>query len=285
MIPQMPILVFSLLPLLSLLTSVSSSCIHGTHLLPRQSETVPIHTFGYSGANGPLNWACLNEAANANCSLGRFQSPINIDSSIKLDQGTSSTLSIPDVEEAEFMNLGTTVEVVVNGTLVDRGKEYTLEQFHFHTPSEHRIFGEYQIMEVHFVFEAKGESSPAIWTSSSLTLHVPPPLSNTNALSLARLVFARRRLPRPHLRPIRSRPPSPLHLRRPARHPQPGIRHHHGPALLRPAGEPLRPAPFLPLRGLVDDAALLGGRRVVGRGGTVAGGRAGAAGIEERRRV
>ncbi|KAL9117757.1 MAG: hypothetical protein Q9187_005703 [Circinaria calcarea] len=155
MISQIPILVSSLLPLLSLLTSVSASCIHGTHLFPRQSETVPISTFGYSGAIGPLNWACLNETANGLCSLGQFQSPINIDASIELDNGASSTLSIPNVEAAEFQNLGTTVEVEVNGTLVDRGKEYALEQFHFHTPSEHRIFEDYQVMEAHFVFEAE----------------------------------------------------------------------------------------------------------------------------------
>ncbi|KAL9118468.1 MAG: hypothetical protein Q9187_004985 [Circinaria calcarea] len=179
MISQIPVLVSSLLPLLSLLTSVSASCIHGTHLLPRQSETVPISNFGYSGNIGPLNWVSINETANALCSLGRFQSPINIDASIELDNGTSSTLRIPDVEEADFENLGTTVEVVVNGTLVDRGKEYALAQFHFHTPSEHRVFGEYQAMEAHFVFQAEGESSPALWTSSSLSLPVPTSLSNT----------------------------------------------------------------------------------------------------------
>jgi len=55
--------------------------------------------------------------------------------------------------------LGTNVEVAVNGTLVDGGKTYDLAQFHFHTPSEHRVNEEIYTMELHFVFEAAGKSS------------------------------------------------------------------------------------------------------------------------------
>jgi carbonic anhydrase len=40
-----------------------------------------------------------------------------------------------------------------NGTLVVNGTTYPLAQFHFHTPSEHRINNEYFQMECHFVFE------------------------------------------------------------------------------------------------------------------------------------
>jgi carbonic anhydrase len=67
---------------------------------------------------------------------------------------------VPDYpSRAEFENLGTNFEVVVNGTLVD-GKSNTtlnLAQFHFHTPSEHQIDDEFYPMEMHWVFESDGE--------------------------------------------------------------------------------------------------------------------------------
>lgn len=51
-------------------------------------------------------------------------------------------LSIPPQPDgAEFVNLGTTVEVALhNGTLTDaEGKVFNLVQFHLHTPSEHAV--------------------------------------------------------------------------------------------------------------------------------------------------
>jgi len=36
------------------------------------------------------------------------------------------------------------------------GKEFELKQFHFHTPSEHTIDGEYFPLEMHMVHEAAG---------------------------------------------------------------------------------------------------------------------------------
>jgi carbonic anhydrase len=75
--------------------------------------------------------------------------------------GKSIKLSIPDYPQgAKFENLGTNVEVVVNGTLVNGAKTYALAQFHFHTPSEHRVDDEHYPMEMHMVFEAAG--TPAI---------------------------------------------------------------------------------------------------------------------------
>jgi len=60
---------------------------------------------------------------------------------------------------AEFENLGTNVEVVVNGTLVDGNSNTTfkLAQFHFHTPAEHRVNSEFYPMEMHWVFESDGK--------------------------------------------------------------------------------------------------------------------------------
>jgi carbonic anhydrase len=62
-------------------------------------------------------------------------------------------LDIPPVEEVEFENLGTTIEVIANGTTTIAGNQFRLVQFHMHTPSEHHLNGEYHPLEVHMVHE------------------------------------------------------------------------------------------------------------------------------------
>lgn len=115
---------------------------------------VAVSKFGYTGLNGPLNWAAL-APENAACDTASIQSPINIDSSISLAT-EAPVLKIDSVQAAEFENLGTTIEVIVNGTTMFAGKAFTLKQFHFHTPSEHRISEEYFPLEMHMVHEAAG---------------------------------------------------------------------------------------------------------------------------------
>jgi len=141
----------------SLLTAstVSASCLHGTSLLRRQEVEggkVKVSDFGYTGLQGPLNWAGLSEN-NSACASSANQSPINIDNSIQLAQ-VAPKITIDNVEEAEFENLGTTVEVIVNGSTAVGDKVFNLKQFHFHTPSEHRINEQYFPLEVHMVHEA-----------------------------------------------------------------------------------------------------------------------------------
>lgn len=68
-------------------------------------------------------------------------------------------ITIANVEAAEFENLGTTLEAIVNGTTEFGGATFNLKQFHFHTPSEHRINEEYFPLEMHMVHEAAGEQS------------------------------------------------------------------------------------------------------------------------------
>ena len=119
---------------------------------------VAVSRFGYEGPNGPLNWYGLNETTNLECDVGKHQSPINLNSSIATVPGSSLNIDILDYPEgAEFENLGTTIEVIVNGSLRDSGTNYSLFQFHFHTPSEHRIDREYFPLEAHFVFQSTGE--------------------------------------------------------------------------------------------------------------------------------
>jgi carbonic anhydrase len=90
-----------------------------------------------------------------------------IDSSIrsakpeKLDK-----LDIPDIlakpPKENSKNNGHTVEVTAPGTLTFEKAIYQLRQFHFHTPSEHRLFDEYYPLEVHFVF--KGDKGKMLLT-------------------------------------------------------------------------------------------------------------------------
>ena len=88
------------------------------------------------------------------------QSPIVLDDTIHR-AANKPVITIPTVEDAELENLGTTLEVAINGTTVFRGAEYTLRQFHFHSPSEHRIYEEYYPLEMHMVHQAASPVSQA----------------------------------------------------------------------------------------------------------------------------
>ncbi|KAF9257818.1 carbonic anhydrase [Marasmius fiardii PR-910] len=150
--------------------SAQASCIHGTSFLRREvSEEgkVKVSSFGYSGTQGPTNWAQL-EAANAECAIGKNQSPIVLDDKIQ-KAASAPQVVIDDVEEAEFENLGTTLETIVNGTTTFEGKDFELKQFHLHTPSEHRINEEYFPVEMHMVHEASDGSIAVIAIPFQLT--------------------------------------------------------------------------------------------------------------------
>ncbi|KAI1463606.1 carbonic anhydrase [Daldinia caldariorum] len=168
-------------------TPVLGFCGAHTHLDRRsEGEEVPVSKFGYTGTIGPLLWTQLDTAANGLCSTGTNQSPINmVDGQFKLVSACDVELNIPDAREgATFENLGSTVEVVmkdVGGTFVLEGKNYTLEQFHFHHPSEHLDDGVSMPMEMHMVFttEAKeiaviGVYVDLIDSPTVLQLHLHP---------------------------------------------------------------------------------------------------------------
>ncbi|KAI1204868.1 carbonic anhydrase [Annulohypoxylon truncatum] len=142
-------------------TSAMASCGSLTHLFPRaEGEEVPISTFGYTGAIGPVLWTQLNTTANGLCSTGSNQSPIDmVEGQFQLIPASDTELTIPDVPEgATFENLGSTVEVVMKGlggTFVLENNNFTLQQFHFHHPSEHIDNGVSLPMEMHLVFSSE----------------------------------------------------------------------------------------------------------------------------------
>ncbi|WYZ39387.1 hypothetical protein EsH8_III_001301 [Colletotrichum jinshuiense] len=148
-------------------SQVLASCAYGTHLDPRAEGTVKVNTFSYTGSNGPLNWVALDPAANALCATGTTQSPIDmVTGSFNVLPGNALNLEIPDMAEGtEFENLGTTVEVIAKGgSMQVGGTNFTLQQFHFHLPSEHLDAGRSMAMEMHMVFEGANQEIAVIGT-------------------------------------------------------------------------------------------------------------------------
>ena len=109
--------------------------------------------WGYEGAFNPTQWSELSSEFKS-CQLGRNQSPINLNLT---DEG--------EPDEIKFNYQPTTVEVVNNGhtikvegyksgnTVSIEGEVYQLVQFHFHTPSEHKIDNQSSAMELHLVHQ------------------------------------------------------------------------------------------------------------------------------------
>lgn len=92
---------------------------------------------------------------------GLLQSPVNILSEQAVD-GTHKVVLHFDHTAPEFLvNKGTTIELDFpegGGSLTYDGREYDLEQLHFHTPSEHQIDGISYPMEMHIVHQLRGEA-------------------------------------------------------------------------------------------------------------------------------
>jgi hypothetical protein len=90
--------------------------------------------------------------------LRRVPSNIHQDDTIALAT-EAPVVDIPE-QAVEFENLGTTIEVIVNGTTSFAGTDFRLKQFHVHTPSEHRLGDEYFPLELHFVHEGVSKLFP-----------------------------------------------------------------------------------------------------------------------------
>ena len=88
-------------------------------------------------------------------------SPVDLHPATPGDVGTVSFMGF--ARFATINDTGNTIEadVGVGGTLVVDGEPLTLEQFHFHTPSEHVVAGQHAAFEIHFVFRS-GEKLAAV---------------------------------------------------------------------------------------------------------------------------
>ncbi|KAL8676256.1 MAG: hypothetical protein Q9186_007209 [Xanthomendoza sp. 1 TL-2023] len=168
------------------ISSASASCLHNTPLMPRQTtgDGVKIADFGYTGLRGPAHWHKL-APNNSMCATGMHQSPIHLVSTNTtfLPGGSGPKLNYPPIKSATFENLGSTVEVLsTTGTLEWDNKTYSLKQFHFHTPSEHRINEESFPLEMHLV-----HTSP---TNKLAVIGILFELSNHRSTALLDEVFS-----------------------------------------------------------------------------------------------
>ncbi|KAI0018804.1 alpha carbonic anhydrase [Xylariomycetidae sp. FL0641] len=138
-----------------------------TYLDTRAEGEVPVSTFGYIGTQGPVLWAQLNQTANALCSNGTRQSPINLTpNGTTYVNGTHVHLQLPAVPKgAVFENLGSTVEVVMTGlgsSLALDGTSYNMTQFHFHHPAEHLDNNVSLPLEMHMVFAGSSQEMAVV---------------------------------------------------------------------------------------------------------------------------
>ena len=109
-------------------------------------------TYGKLDANGPANWGDLAQNFSA-CEKGLEQAPIDI-------RQANYSAKAPKISwhygtaKIEVENNGHTIQSKLlggdNHITVD-GEKYTLAQFHFHSPSEHRLSGVPSDLELHFV--------------------------------------------------------------------------------------------------------------------------------------
>jgi carbonic anhydrase len=115
-----------------------------------QEHKAPAHSWNYSQAAGPNQWAELS-AEFATCKLGHQQSPIDIRETKEADlppilfDYKSSPLRIIDN--------GHTVQVdyAPGSSISVGGNTYQLIQFHFHHPSENQIRAKKSELELHLV--------------------------------------------------------------------------------------------------------------------------------------
>lgn len=106
----------------------------------------------YSAERGPEKWGELSEAFEA-CGDGVFQSPIDVRNPIEAEL---SPLTVSYRGSAvSVINNGHTLQVEAGpGNLLELdGQTFELQQFHLHSPSEHRVEGEEFPLEAHLVHE------------------------------------------------------------------------------------------------------------------------------------
>lgn len=116
--------------------------------------------FGYSGSIGPEKWGSLSPY----CSNGKSQSPVAIvtDKVVRSKNLKPLTRHYAPANATLInhgFNIGMQYQYVGNvGVLILDGKNFTLMQMHWHSPSEHRIDGKRFAAELHLVHQSANGS-------------------------------------------------------------------------------------------------------------------------------
>jgi carbonic anhydrase len=107
--------------------------------------------WSYSGEDGPQQWGDLS-ADYLMCSKGRNQSPIDLSGAVDADL-EELILDYPNRGIVGEVNNGHTIQENLRpGNFITiQGQQYEAKQFHFHSPSEHRIDGKTFPLEIHVV--------------------------------------------------------------------------------------------------------------------------------------
>ncbi len=112
--------------------------------------------WGYSGDAGPEHWGDLSPDYVL-AKTGEQQSPIDLTGSTA---GDSMPLQFDyHASQIDLVYNGHTIEEIENQKsmlLIDE-QEFALQQFHFHSPSEHTVDGKHFAMEMHLVHKSSDD--------------------------------------------------------------------------------------------------------------------------------
>lgn len=130
-------------------TSLGKAALLAFSIMP---VTVLASHWGYEGEGSPEHWGSLGEEFKT-CQTGMNQSPINIDTTLK------AHLSPLDTHYTDgpitLINNGHTIQAGLKTDTADTitidGTPFTLQQLHFHAPSENTVHGKHYAMEMHLV--------------------------------------------------------------------------------------------------------------------------------------
>jgi carbonic anhydrase len=121
--------------------------------------------FFYNGDHGPGFWGETPgwEACARNTEPGARQTPIDIRETVADPHLRPLNLQILETEISLINNGHTIEQEYENGSqLMLNGAVFELQQFHFHTLSEHAVNGQRGVMELHAVFKNLADGSMAV---------------------------------------------------------------------------------------------------------------------------
>ncbi|KAI9353891.1 alpha carbonic anhydrase [Obelidium mucronatum] len=119
----------------------------------RHLERRSAGSFSYEGETGVSHWGQFSTT----CEKGEFQSPINFAGEKFLIEGKPELTWASLTKPFEFLNNGHTLQLQLKQSTPAllsheiNGLDYTVQQVHFHSPSEHHIEEKYFPLEAHFV--------------------------------------------------------------------------------------------------------------------------------------
>lgn len=132
--------------------STDSAPGHGATTPRKAKKSGGAPHWAYAGDIGPGSWGAL--AADFElCGSGAMQSPINLNGRDGVNANGESIEFDYRLTPLRVLHNGHTVQVnyAPGSSIMVGGKRYELLQFHFHTPSEHKVGGAAAAMEMHFV--------------------------------------------------------------------------------------------------------------------------------------